>query len=108
MLVSFVLLVDFLSSFLSFFETGLLCSTGTPLADQAGLELTEIHLPLPPECLCHHALCFVLFFKYLLVCACELCVECATANLSEDNLTCGNSFILSIMSALGTELRLTW
>ena len=31
--------------FVWFFETGLLCSFG----DQADLELTEIHLPQPPE-----------------------------------------------------------
>ena len=35
-------------------KTGLLCValavSGTHSVDQAGLELTEIHLPLPPEC----------------------------------------------------------
>ncbi|KAM7317276.1 hypothetical protein ACRRTK_023578 [Alexandromys fortis] len=37
-----------------FFEIGFLCGfgacPGTSSVDQAGLELTEIRLPLPPEC----------------------------------------------------------
>ena len=37
-----------------FFKTGFLCSfgacPGTRSVDQAVLKLTEIHLPLPPEC----------------------------------------------------------
>ena len=39
--------------FCLFFKTGFLCSPGSPRThsvDQAGLELTELHLPLPPEC----------------------------------------------------------
>ena len=40
--------------FFFFFETGFLCGfgtcPGTSSVDQAGLELTEIRLPLPPEC----------------------------------------------------------
>jgi hypothetical protein len=40
-----------LSFFLSFFEDRVsLCSLGRPSVHQAGLELTEICLPLPPEC----------------------------------------------------------
>ena len=37
------------------------------LVDQADLELTEIHLPLPPECVikgvCYHCLDLSLIFK---------------------------------------------
>jgi hypothetical protein len=39
--------------FFSFQNRVSLCSPscpGTCFVDQAGLELTEIHLPLPPEC----------------------------------------------------------
>ena len=44
---------DFVVVVVLFFKTRTLCSTGCPgthYVDQAGLELTEIHLPLPPEC----------------------------------------------------------
>ena len=41
--------------FFLFFKPGILCVTALAvlepaLVDQAGLELTEIHLPLPPKC----------------------------------------------------------
>ena len=49
-----------------------LCSPGCPgtcLIDQAGLQLTEIYLPLPPECwdlrcvpLCPADICFITFY----------------------------------------------
>ena len=45
---------------LLFFDTGFLCVTALAvlelvLVDQAGLELTETHLPLPPKGMrCHH------------------------------------------------------
>ena len=56
--------------FFWFFETGLLCVALVPvlelaLVGQAGLELTEICLPLPPSAgikgLCHHHLTHVYF-----------------------------------------------
>ena len=45
----------FFFSFFWIFEAGFLCVTALAvfelaLVDQAGLELTEICLPLPPEC----------------------------------------------------------
>ena len=47
--------LSFFLSFFLFFETGFLCVALEPvlelaIVDQAGLELREIHLPLPPEC----------------------------------------------------------
>ena len=53
------------------FETGFLCNNpgcpGPLFADQAGLKLTEIHLPLPPKCwikgVLHHRLTSSPFFK---------------------------------------------
>ena len=57
---SIALFLDFFVSFwfgfvLVFFNTGFLCERvlavlEVALVDQAGLELTDIHLPLPPEC----------------------------------------------------------
>ena len=48
-----LLLLLFLFCFVLFFITGFLYSFGAypgiPSVDQAGLELTEIFLPLPPE-----------------------------------------------------------
>ena len=49
----FFIFINFVSFLFLFFQDRVsLCSPGCPgtrSVDQAGLELTEIHLPLPPE-----------------------------------------------------------
>ena len=48
------MIVNFIFAFILFFKTGFLCVAlavlELALVDEAGLELTEIHLPLPPDC----------------------------------------------------------
>ena len=60
-----------------FLETRSPCSSTWPGAhcvDQAGLYLTEIHLPLPPECweqgMHHHAQLLLFVYMYVYLCAC--------------------------------------